>query len=173
MKNIIKLTVIFLFILLFGVFYQSLNKDSSYNTEYLVGNKLVNLNLKSLESNKNLNDDVLKKNKYTLINFWASWCAPCRIEHPILIKLSKEQNLKILGVNFKDKKINALKFLKDLGNPYDYLAKDTSGRESVNYGIYGIPESILIDNKYIIQKKFVGPLNLEDYDDILEVINSL
>ena len=90
-----------------------------------------------------------------------------------MIKLSKEQNLKILGVNFKDKKINALKFLKDLGNPYDYLAKDTSGKESVNYGIYGIPESILIDNKYIIQKKFIGPLNLNDYDDILEIINSL
>ena len=173
MKNIIKLTVIFLFILLFGVFYLSLNKDSSYNTEYLVGNKLVNLNLKSLESNKNLNDDVLKKNKYTLINFWASWCAPCRIEHPYLMELSKEKKLKILGINFKDKKVNALKFLENLGNPYDYIAKDNLGKQSVSFGIYGVPESVLVDSNLIILKKVVGPLNTEDLKDIKKIINSL
>ena len=173
MKNIIKLTVIFLFILLFGVFYLSLNKDSSYNTEYLVGNKLVNLNLKSLENNKNLNDDVLKKNKYTLINFWASWCAPCRIEHPYLMELSKEKKLKILGINFKDKKVNALKFLENLGNPYDYIAKDNLGKQSVSFGIYGVPESVLVDSNLIILKKVVGPLNTEDLKDIKKIINSL
>ncbi len=173
MKNIIKLTVIFLFILLFGVFYLSLNKDSSYNTEYLVGNKLVNLNLKSLESNKNLNDDVLKKNKYTLINFWASWCAPCRIEHPYLMELSKEKKLKILGINFKDKKVNALKFLENLGNPYDYIAKDNLGKQSVSFGIYGVPESVLVDSNLVILKKVVGPLNTEDLKDIKKIINSL
>ena len=173
MKNIIKLTVIFLFILLFGVFYLSLNKDSSYNTEYLVGNKLVNLNLKSLESNKNINDDVLKKNKYTLINFWASWCAPCRIEHPYLMELSKEKKLKILGINFKDKKVNALKFLENLGNPYDYIAKDNLGKQSVSFGIYGVPESVLVDSNLIILKKVVGPLNTEDLKDIKKIINYL
>ena len=173
MPKIIKFITLIVLIFLLGVFFISLNRSTNYNTEHLIGNKLNKIKFESLEHKKIFTEEDFKKNNYTLINFWASWCAPCRIEHPILIKLSKEQNLKILGVNFKDKKINALKFLKDLGNPYDYLAKDTSGRESVNYGIYGIPESILIDNKYIIQKKFVGPLNLEDYDDILEVINSL
>ena len=98
---------------------------------------------------KFLQTKILKKIIIHLINFWASWCAPCRIEHPHLMELSKEKNLKILGVNFKDKKINALKFLKDLGNPYDYLAKDSKVKQSVNFGIYGIPESILIDNKLI------------------------
>tara|TARA_B100002019_G_C21251575_1_gene591414 strand:+ start:18 stop:539 length:522 start_codon:yes stop_codon:yes gene_type:complete len=173
MKNIIKLTVIFLFILLFGIFYLSLNKDSSYDTEYLVGNKLVNVNLKSLEGNKDLNHDVLKKNKYTLINFWASWCAPCRIEHPYLMELSKEQKLKILGINFKDKKVNALKFLENLGNPYDYIAKDNLGKQSVSFGIYGVPESVLVDSDLIILKKVVGPLNIEDLKDIKKIINSL
>ena len=173
MPKTIKSITLIVLIFILGVFFISLNKNTDYDTEHLIGNKLNKIKFESLEHKKIFTEKDFKKNNYTLINFWASWCAPCRIEHPILIKLSKEQNLKILGVNFKDKKINALKFLKDLGNPYDYLAKDTSGRESVNYGIYGIPESILIDNKYIIQKKFVGPLNLEDYDDILEVINSL
>ncbi len=173
MPKTIKFIVLIVLIFLLGVFFISLNKSTDYNTEHLIGNKLNKIKFESLEHKKIFTEEDFKKNNYTLINFWASWCAPCRIEHPILIKLSKEQNLKILGVNFKDKKINALKFLKDLGNPYDYLAKDTSGKESVNYGIYGIPESILIDNKYIIKKKFIGPLNLKDYDDILEVINSL
>ena len=172
LKTIKSITLIVLSFIL-GVFFISLNKSTDYNTEYLIGNKLTEIKFESLEDKKIFTEEDFKRNNYTLINFWASWCAPCRIEHPILIKLSKEQNLKILGVNFKDKKINALKFLKDLGNPYDYLAKDNSGKESVNYGIYGIPESILIDNKYVIQKKFVGPLNFKDYNDILEIINSL
>ena len=76
-----------------------------------------------------------------------------------LSKLSKEKNLKLLGVNFKDKKKQADTFLNDLGNPYDFLAKDEQGKNSVNFGIYGIPESILINKDLIILKKFVGPLS--------------
>ena len=79
-----------------------------------------------MQNDKILTDKDLKKNDFTLINFWASWCGPCKIEHPYLIKLSEEKNLKIIGVNFKDKKDNALDFLKTLGNPYDYLAEDNS-----------------------------------------------
>ena len=89
------------------------------------------------------------------------------------MQLSKEKNLKILGVNFKDKKINASKFLNELGNPYYHLAKDTKGKQSVNFGIYGIPESILINNETIVLKKFVGPLNDQNLNDIKEIINSL
>ena len=89
------------------------------------------------------------------------------------MQLSKEKNLKILGVNFKDKKNNALNFLKNLGNPYHYLAKDVQGKQSVNFGIYGIPESILIDKEFIVIKKFVGPLNLTDFYEIKKIISSL
>ena len=128
MPKTIKSITLIVLIFILGVFFISLNKNTDYNTEHLIGNKLNKIKFESLEHKKIFTEEDFKKNNYTLINFWASWCAPCRIEHPILIKLSKEQNLKILGVNFKDKKINALKFLKDLGNPYDYLAKDTSGR---------------------------------------------
>ena len=98
---------------------------------------------------------------------------PCRVEHPFLMQLSKEKNLKILGVNFKDKKKKALNFLKNLGNPYHYLAKDVQGKQSVNFGIYGIPESILIDKEFIVIKKFVGPLNLKDFYEIKKIISSL
>ena len=153
MQKIIKSIIVFLFIFVLLVFYSSLNRETNYSTDYLVGNKLTKINLKSFDDNKIYTSKDFKKSSYTLINFWASWCAPCRIEHPYLMQLSKEKNLKILGVNFKDKKINASKFLNELGNPYYYIAKDTSGKQSVNFGIYGIPESILINNETIVLKK--------------------
>ena len=173
MQKIIKAIIVFLFIFVLLVFYNSLNRETNYSTDYLVGNKLTNINLKSFDDNKIYTSEDIQKSRYTLINFWASWCAPCRIEHPYLMQLSKEKNLKILGVNFKDKKINASKFLNELGNPYYYMAKDTTGKQSVNFGIYGIPESILIDNETIVLKKFVGPLNEQNLNDIKEIINSL
>ena len=173
MQKIIKSIIVFLFIFVLLVFYNSLNRETNYSTDYLVGNKLANINLKSFDDNKIYTSEDIQKSRYTLINFWASWCAPCRIEHPYLMQLSKEKNLKIIGVNFKDKKINALKFLNELGNPFYYMAKDTTGKQSVNFGIYGIPESILINNETIVLKKFVGPLNEENLNDIKEIINSL
>ena len=173
MQKIIKSIIVFLFIFVLLVFYNSLNRETNYSTDYLVGNKLTNINIKSFDDNKIYTSEDFQKSRYTLINFWASWCAPCKIEHPYLMQLSKEKNLKILGVNFKDKKINASKFLNELGNPYYYMAKDTTGKQSVNFGIYGIPESILIDNETIVLKKFVGPLNEQNLNDIKEIINSL
>ena len=173
MQKIIKSIIVLLFVFVLLVFYNSLNRETNYSTDYLVGNKLAKINLKSFDDNKNYTNKDFKKSRYTLINFWASWCAPCRIEHPYLMQLSKEKNLKILGVNFKDKKINASKFLNELGNPYYYMAKDTTGKQSVNFGIYGIPESILINNETIVLKKFVGPLNEQNLNDIRVIINSL
>ena len=172
MQNIIKLITVSLLVFILGIFYLSLNRSSNYDTKFLVGNKLADIELKSLQSKKFFTNDDFKNNKYTLINFWASWCAPCRVEHPYLMMLSKHQHLKILGINFKDKKINALKFLEELGDPYHYLAKDSSGKQSVNFGIYGIPESILIDNKFNILKKIIGPLNEKDLEEIKEIIKS-
>ena len=173
MQKTVKILVIFILIFILGIFYLSLYRTSNYNTEYLAGNKLTDFRLESLQEKVIYTSDDFKKNDYTLINFWASWCGPCRIEHPILMELSKENNVKILGINFKDKKNNALKFLDDLGNPYDYLAKDTKGKKSVTFGIYGIPESILIDKNFIILKKFIGPLNDNDFNEIKKITNSL
>ena len=155
------------------VFYLSLNKNSNYDTKNLVGNKLNQIKLENFENTGYLTNEKLKKNNYILINFWASWCAPCRTEHPLLMQLSQLRNIKILGVNFKDKKNNALNFLNNLGNPYHYLAKDDQGKQSVNFGIYGIPESILVNKEFIVIKKFVGPLNLEDFNEIKKITNSL
>ena len=173
MQKIIKIIILFIFLFVIGIFYVSLTRDTNYNTSSLINKETPEFKIISFDDSNFFTRDDIKKYDYTLINFWASWCAPCRIEHPYLMELSKEKNLKILGVNFKDKKINASKFLNELGNPYYYMAKDTTGKQSVNFGIYGIPESILINNETIVLKKFVGPLNEQNLNDIKEIINSL
>ena len=169
-KIIIKSSIILLIIFIIGVFFVGLNKNSIYDTKNLVGQKITKIQLERFNDKRIITEDDLKKNNFTLINFWASWCAPCRDEHPILIKLNDEKNLKLLGVNFKDKKSNALEFLKDLGDPYDDLARDELGKHSINFGIYGIPESILINKNLVIIKKFIGPISKNDYDDIKNIV---
>ena len=164
------LTILFL-IFVISIFYISLNRDTSYNTSSLINKELPEFEISFFNEKKFYKNNDLKKNNYTLINFWASWCAPCRTEHPILMKLSQEKNLKIFGVNFKDKKIHADQFLKELGNPYAFIGKDINGKQSVRFGIYGIPESILINKNLLIMKKFVGPLSSDDLSQIVEMIN--
>ena len=153
-----------------GIFYISLTKDTNYNTSSLVNKEIPEFKIISFDNSNSFTRDNIKKNKYTLINFWASWCAPCKIEHPILMKLSQKKNLMILGINFKDKEPQAKTFLSELGNPYDLLAKDKNGKQSVRFGVYGIPESILINKDLMIIQKFVGPLSLEDYNNIIKII---
>ena len=171
MQNITKISVFIIIIFIIGVFFLGLNKDTNYNTNFLTGKKISNISLEYFDKNKFYKEEDLKRNNYTLINFWASWCLPCRQEHSLLTQLSKEKNLKLLGVNFKDKKKQAEIFLNELGNPYDFLTKDELGKSSVKFGIFGIPESILINKDLIILKKFVGPLSTEDYNSIVEIIN--
>ena len=170
MQNIIKIIIFLIFFFIISVFYISLTRETNYDTSNLINKKITEFKVIYVDETGFYTRDDLKKNDFTLINFWASWCAPCKVEHPILMRLSKSKKLKILGVNFKDKDKQAKKFLSDLGNPYDFLAKDINGKQSVSLGIYGIPESILINNELLIMQKFVGPLSLDDYNKIEELI---
>ena len=121
--------IIFSFITFFLlVFWLGLKKDNSYNTTNLIGNKISSFQLASIHNSDLISDELLKQNEFTLINIFASWCAPCRLEHKYLIKLANQnRNVKILGINFKDKKNNALNFLNKLGNPYNFVAEDLDG----------------------------------------------
>ena len=169
-KKIIKISITIFFLFITLVFLIGLNKSSIYDTKDLVGKQLENIKLDNFNENKILTESDLRKNDFTLINFWASWCAPCRKEHPTLLRLNRINNLTILGVNFKDKKENAKKFLNELGNPYDILAKDELGKDSVYFGIYGIPESILIDKDLTVIKKFVGPISKNEFNYIVKSV---
>ena len=97
MQKTIKLITVSLLVFILGIFYLSLNRSSNYDTKFLVGNKIADIKLQSLKSEKFFTNDNFKNNKYTLINFWASWCAPCRVEHPLLMELSRQKNITILS----------------------------------------------------------------------------
>ncbi len=170
MQKIIKIIILFIFLFIIGIFYISLSRDTNYIPSSLINKKIPDFKFSSFDESNFYTMDDLKKNNFTLINFWASWCAPCKIEHPILMKLSKKKNLMVLGINFKDKNIQAKKFLNELGNPYDLLARDNNGKQSVRFGVYGIPESVLIDKDLMIIQKFVGPLSFDDYNNIIKIV---
>ncbi len=102
-------------------------------------------------------DADLRDGKVKLVNFWASWCAPCRAEHPNLVKLTAE-GVTILGVNYKDKPEAALGFLAELGNPYAAIGTDESGRMGIDWGLYGVPETFVIDGEGNVILRFPGPI---------------
>ena len=102
-------------------------------------------------------DADLRDGKVKLVNFWASWCAPCRVEHPNLEAL-KAEGVTILGVNYKDKPEAALRFLADLGNPYAAIGADESGRMGIDWGLYGVPETFVIDGEGNVILRFPGPI---------------
>jgi cytochrome c biogenesis protein CcmG/thiol:disulfide interchange protein DsbE len=111
----------------------------------------------ALGSGPELTDAMLREPGVKLVNFWASWCAPCRAEHPVLQDLSAE-GLAILGVNFKDKPGAALGFLEELGNPYAAIGADASGRMGLDWGLYGVPETFVIDAKGKVILRHAGPI---------------
>ena len=166
--NLILISIFFIFI--FAVFYLSLQNEQIYDTEDLVGKKISEVELDLFGKDKTFNTKEISNYQFTLLNFWASWCGPCRKEHKNLIRLSKNKNLKIIGVNFKDDEINAKQFLQEMGNPFYILTKDSKGKKSVNFGVYGIPETILINSELVILKKYIGPLSSEDVNEIGKLI---
>lgn len=99
----------------------------------------------------------------TVVNVFASWCVPCRQEHPMLEELAKDGRARLFGINYKDEPENARRFLGSLGNPYDRIGADSAGRAAIEWGVYGVPETYIIDAKGIIRFKYIGPLSPESY----------
>ncbi len=104
------------------------------------------------------------KGQVWLLNFWASWCGGCKDEHPVLVHLAQSGEVPIYGMDYKDQRNEALGWLKEWGNPYQIVAVDEPGRVGINYGVYGVPETYVIDKQGVIRYKQIGPLR----EDILE-----
>lgn len=111
-------------------------------------------------------DATLRDGQVKLVNFWASWCAPCRVEHPNLDAL-KAQGIPIYGVNYKDKPDNALGFLAELGNPYAAIGADAAGRMALDWGVYGVPETYVVDGDGTIIARLAGPVTQRTMDSTL------
>lgn len=107
------------------------------------------------------------KGKVWLFNVWASWCVSCRAEHPVLNQLAMQQAVMIVGLNYKDDPNDARNWLAKLGNPYNVSIMDRDGRIGIDWGVYGVPETFVIDKKGVIRHKFTGPVTAEDVQQTL------
>ena len=110
-----------------------------------------------LEPGKIFSSERLK-GKVTLVNVWASWCVACRYEHALLVKMSRNPDISIIGINYKDERADAQKWLRDLGNPYEVSIFDFDGRAAIDWGVYGVPETFIVDKQAIIRYKLTGPV---------------
>ncbi len=170
MKNrLIFLSIIILLISTFVIFYKGLNKSSVYEPKSKIKNIPEFSAITFFQKEKVNLKQVFEKDKFYLFNIWASWCLPCKKEHPLLVNLSKFDQLEIIGLNYKDNLKNAEKFLNELGNPYENILIDNDGTKAIEWGAIGVPETFLVFQNKII-KKFIGPLNFKSVEEIKKII---
>jgi len=140
------------------------DKDPSIPTSALLNKKVPEIESSDLlKGNTNINNNIFFEKK-VLINFFASWCAPCEAEHSLLIKISNiHKDVFLLGINYKDNSNDAIKFLEN-GNPYNNIAVDNDGKIAMDFGVYGLPETFIINKNGIVIFKHVGPITQKLYD---------
>jgi cytochrome c biogenesis protein CcmG, thiol:disulfide interchange protein DsbE len=160
MKNkFLPFSLIFVFIIIFVIFYKGMKDKNIYIPEAKINKKIPLFSAELFHSNKIVNSsEIFDSKKFYLLNIWSSWCVPCREEHSLLMILAKDKNIDVIGLNYKDTKINATTFLDNLGNPYENIIFDKDGTKAIEWGAFGVPESFLIYNNKVI-KKYIGPLN--------------
>lgn len=156
MKRVLIPLVVFL--LLVGFLAVGLNRDPREVPSPLVGKAAPAFDLPLLGQPDKRFVPAEMRGKVWLLNVWASWCVSCRDEHPVLVELSKKAVLPILGLNYKDQNDDAQRWLKQFGNPYQLSVVDADGRIGIDYGVYGVPETYLIDGEGVIRYKQIGPL---------------
>jgi len=127
----------------------------------LVGRPAPDFSLPQLHDQEKVFSSSDLKGKVWLLNFWASWCGGCKDEHPVLIHLAQSGEVPIYGMDYKDRREEALAWLREWGNPYPVIAVDESGRVGINYGVYGVPETYVIDKAGVIRYKQIGPLDAD------------
>ncbi len=172
MKNKLKLIIIVVFLIFcFVIFFKGLNNSNTYIPKINNEKNIPVFKAKEFNSNNYINSEkIFEENIYYIVNIWASWCVPCRKEHSLLIELSKNKSVKLIGLNYRDNLNNAKKFINELGNPYAKILVDRDGILSVEFGAYGVPETFLIDKDKNIIKKFVGPINKKIVEEIKIII---
>ena len=155
----------------FVIFYKGLNNSNTYAPKIKDKKNIPIFEAKDLNSSAYLNSKIIfQEDTFYIVNVWASWCAPCRVEHPLLMELSKNQSIKLVGINYRDNLNNAKKFINEFGNPYSQIIIDNDGTLSVEFGAYGVPETFIIDKNKKIIRKFIGPINKEIVEEIKLII---
>ncbi len=175
MNKIVKfLLPLALFIIVVGFLFKGLYLDPHEVPSPLVGKPAPSFTAPVLaETGKTFSSQDMK-GKVWLLNVWASWCGACREEHPVLMDMSKLSEIEMVGLDYKDTDAEAKDILNAAGNPYKRVVTDADGRIGINYGVYGVPETYLIDKVGVIRYKQIGPITKELlYTKILPMVKEL
>tara|TARA_Y100000768_G_scaffold370775_1_gene336856 strand:+ start:377 stop:874 length:498 start_codon:yes stop_codon:yes gene_type:complete len=148
----------FVFLLLSFLFWLLIG-GSNENHSPLIGKSIPDYQVELIGISNTSLDDLMKKPGFKIINFWASWCLPCLVEHPILMALKGKENITIIGINYKDNDEDASDFLREHGDPYDYIGIDKDGFFGIEMGISGVPETFIINENGKVMVRHVGPID--------------
>lgn len=154
------------FLALVGVFATQMGRDTEFVPSALINRPVPDFALASVEGHDQpgFSSADLAENGVSIVNVFASWCVPCRDEHPFLMALAEREDLSIYGINYDDPAPNARAFLAELGNPYDAIGADRDRRVGIEWGVYGVPETFVVDGDGVITFKHVGPLSAESFE---------
>jgi cytochrome c biogenesis protein CcmG/thiol:disulfide interchange protein DsbE len=162
------------FLLLAGFFAVGLTRDPHSLPSPFIDKPAPAFRLEQLHEPKLAFAPEDMKGKVWLLNVWASWCVSCRVEHPLLVEMSKRNVVPIVGLNYKDKREDGVQWLSKFGNPYVLSAHDFEGKVGIDFGVYGVPETFVVDKQGVIRYKQIGPITPEALEKkILPLIKSL
>ena len=172
MKNKTKLIILIIFLCFcFFIFYKGLDNSNIYMPNIKNQKDIPIFKAKDFNSNIYINsEEVFEKNVFYIVNIWASWCIPCKKEHPFLMELKKDQSIELIGLNYKDNLNNAKNFINEFGNPYNQILIDKNGLVGIEFGAYGVPETFVINKNKMVIERFIGPINQEILDKIKSII---
>ncbi len=170
-KHIFKALIpLVVFLSLIVLLYNGLGKDTNLLPSALIDKPVPQFSLPSLMNDKTINNETLNGQMY-LLNVWASWCPSCRIEHPIIDEFAKQNIIPVYGLNYKDEDSDAKRWLRQFGDPYKDVLVDLDGLVGIDFGVYGVPETYLIDANGIIRHKIVGEVTRQKIrDELLPLI---
>ena len=169
-KFLILPSIAFFSILSIFFYLLIIERNPSEIPSNFLNKKVPNFEAKSLFNNEKFFSSNEFKNEITLVNFFATWCKPCRDEHVYIKRFSNEKGLKVIGVNYKDDPEKTIKWLKDLGNPYKNILIDRNGKIAIEWGVYGIPETFIVNSNGIIKYRHVGAITNKVYKKINLII---
>ena len=170
-KQFFKIPIIFfIFILSIFLYLLIIDRNPSEIPSNLLNKNVPKFVTKSLFNSKKFFSEEEFGNETTIVNFFATWCKPCRDEHVYIKGFANENKVRVIGINYKDDPEKAIQWLKESGNPYSKVAIDKNGKIAIDWGVYGIPETFLISSNGIIQYRHVGPITKKIYKKINLII---
>jgi cytochrome c biogenesis protein CcmG, thiol:disulfide interchange protein DsbE len=162
MKKIIPLI---LFLVIAAFLFLSLNSNPSKLPSPLLGKIFPSIEGNDFYTNESIRSSELFENKMTLVNVWASWCTTCRKEHEMIMNIAKNTDLQLIGVNYKDTKVDGEKYLEVMGNPFDVIIFDPNGKIGMDLGVYATPETFLVNQDGLILYKHIGEIDSRVWED--------